>query len=468
VRNSQLPTNFGKLEPEMQVMLGIVFFGVIMSDWKAKLQTVKHELDRENAVEITLPAVFGFKYHGTFDIEPLLNSLDWGIHDCPVSVNFAPCKSANYQALSLLVLYFWRLRARGCRITIVLDDDTTGASAMWRRMGALGLFHVSTDENVQFIGNDFKPLLAIRNTDDFKRALSTAESYTEDFDIEYTNTLRYVLSELLYNTLEHGISHFPHRGIQRRLPSIIQFTWYSTKNEIQFIVADVGVGIKEHLSQTYPDLADDEEALRLAIRPQVSGTFRGSDPYRSKNNAGVGLFISSNIVKRLQAEMYLVSGHGQMHISPRDTTTKMNTSSWPGTFVLVSISVDPSIKFALHSMMQEFRESARAEITKQDESASESRHYLSIDNYFGSHAEDKSAAIKYRTEKLVPAINAGKSILVDFSNVNYAPHSFLSALFATPIRILGIAAYKRIKIVNATPDIRETIDFILDENTDEA
>jgi hypothetical protein len=46
-----------------------------------------------------------------------------------------------------------------------------------------------------------------------------------------------------------------------------------------------------------------------------------------------------------------------------------------------------------------------------------------------------------------------------------APHSFLSALLATPIKILGLPAYKKIKIVNAAPEIRETIDYILDENT---
>ena len=70
-----------------------------------------------------------------------------------------------------------------------------------------------------------------------------------------------------------------------------------------------------------------------------------------------------------------------------------------------------------------------------------------------------------RDRRLLPAIAQGKTLLLDFEEVISAPHSFLNALLASPIRQLGMAAYKRIKVINALPEIRETIDFILDENT---
>ena len=66
-------------------------------------------------------------------------------------------------------------------------------------MGATGLFHVSTDEKSHFRHNDYKPLLAIRNSKDFKKAISTAEDYTKDFNVEYQNTLRHVISELWHS-----------------------------------------------------------------------------------------------------------------------------------------------------------------------------------------------------------------------------------------------------------------------------
>jgi len=115
--------------------------------------------------------------------------------------------------------------------------------------------------------------------------------------------------------------------------------------------------------------------------------------------------------------------------------------------------------------MAELREVAGREISRSEKEESSNRQLLVVNNYFGKHAEDKDAAITHRNRYLLPAIEEGRSILIDFNNVENAPHSFLSALLATPIKRLGMDAYKKIKIVNASPEIRETIDFILDENT---
>jgi hypothetical protein len=438
----------------------------LMQDWQKKLYSVKRQIEKEKTVTVKLPPSFAFKRHGATDYDSYLDFFDWSHKDQPVKIDFTECKSANYQALSLLSLYLWRLRAQGCRISTILDDSEQGASLMWRRMGAHALFHVSTDDNVQFQSNEYKPLLGIRNSVDFKKAIATAEEYTEGFDVEYTNTLRYVLSELLYNTLEHGVSCFNWKGVQKRMPSIIQFTWYQTRSEIQFVVGDVGVGIRAHLSQTYHEIESDEDALRLAIRPQVSGTFGRSDPYQAKNNAGVGLYISTNIIRKLNADMHIISGGAVMHVSPRDVTTKALKNNWPGTFVVVSVKVQEGQQFTLHAMMQEFREAARMELSKGDKTERNDSFYFSVNNFFGPYAEDKQDGIKHRDKKLLPAVKEGKILIIDFDSIKSAPHSLLSALLATPIKILGMSAYKRIKIINASPEIRETIDYIMDENTE--
>ncbi len=438
-----------------------------MNNWHTQLGTLKRKMYKEKEVTLVLPARFSFKDHDAYDFNKCLSFFDWSLSNRPIRIDFNTCKSANYQSMSLVVLYCWRLREQGCRITFILDENTQqGSSQMWRLMGAVGLFHVSTDENVQFKGNEYKPLIAIRNSDDFKLAISKSEDYTKDFNVEYLNTLRYVLSELLYNTLEHGISYFKYRGIQRRMPSLIQFTWYQKHNEIHFLVSDIGVGIKEHLSQSYPGIESDEDALRLAIQPNVSGTFGKTDPYQSKNNAGVGLFLSSNIVRKLNADMHIVSGNGVIHISPRDITSKTIDQTWPGTFVLVSVRIEENIKFTLHTMMQEFRKAASRELAKGTKKEDDKSFYLSVYNYFGPYAEDKEAAIKFRDNRIISAIKSKKILIVDFDRVNSAPHSFLSALLATPTKILGMSAYKKIKIINSSPEIRETIDYILDENTE--
>ena len=277
--------------------------------------------------------------------------------------------------------------------------------------------------------------------------------------------MRYVLSELLYNTLEHGSSSYKF-GLNRvRIPSIIQFGWYQQSDELHFIVADTGIGIKRHIERTYPGQDSHETAIKKSLNYKVSGTFATANPYENKDNAGVGLYISSNIVRKLHADMYVVSGDGLVHVSPRDTTSKKLKHSWKGTFVLVTIKLGGDEALNLHKLMTELRNVAEKELLKNSDSEDKGEHYLSINNFFGAYAENKEEAIAYRKKYLIDAVKAGKVIRLDFQDVIASPHSFLSALIATPIKIYGTTSYKKIKIVNAIPEIRETIDYIFDDNT---
>ena len=407
-----------------------------------------------------------FNRAGAKQFDQVLSVFDWSLSDIPVEIDFRQCRSANYQAASLVVPYCWKLKQQNCTVSFNLDNEgDQNGSRVWRLMGAMGLFAVSTDPTVNFKSNEHKPLFAIRNSEDFKLALTKVDEFTTTFGVEYQKTLRYVLSELLYNLLEHGRSDFFWKGHRFPTPGILQFTWYEKVNELHFLVGDIGMGVKRHLTQAYPGIAADEEALRLAIQPEVSGTFGKQDPYTNRNNAGMGLFLSSNIVRRLRADMYLISGNGMLHVSPVDTTSKTLDVAWPGAFALVTVRLDRGSEFALDSMMQEFRAQARTEVRARTDAAEENRHYLNVFNYFGRNADDKTAAIAYRDRHLLAAVDSGKSIIVDFNEVETSTHSFLNALLASPIRRLGLVAYKRIRYVNVPKDIRETIDYVMDDNT---
>lgn len=411
-------------------------------------------------ITISLPDHLSFIHNGVYDFDRYLSLFDWTLKDVPVEVDFRQCRNANYQALSIFVLYIWQLRKQGCHVELLYGErGLRSVTTMWYNMGAAGIFHVLADQEENFHGKPDKPLLAIRNSVDFRSALEKAENYTRTLNIEYEKTLRYILSELLYNTLEHGKS-------SQHIPSLLQFTWYETKHELSFLIADLGIGIRKHLRQSYPSLADDVEAILLALKPQVSGTFNGSGQiYGAKNNAGVGLYLSSSLVKRLHADMYIVSGHGLVHVSPTEVTRKKLRYSWPGTFVYVTLTLGAIADLNLQKMMAEFRKAAAFELEQANSNDQQQSFYLNMRNYFGRYAEDKQLAIKLRDEKILSAVEAGKTITIDFEDVTSAPHSLLNALLATPIQRLGLLAYKKIKIINASPEIRETVDFIMDENT---
>lgn len=429
------------------------------------LKGLKKKMAKEKVVIINLPARFSFREHNVAEFETSLSIFDWDLSNTPVRIDMTMCSSPNYQTLSLLVVYGWYLKSRGCTVTYVESDSENGASDLWRKMGARGTFPVLFSETQQFVGNNHKPLLAVRNARDFKHVIETADSYTDGFDVEYASTLRYVLSELLYNALEHGSSYGIERSSNLKVPAVSQFTWYAKSNEIHFIIADSGIGIKKHIEQAYPGQENDVEAIKLSLKSQHSGTFGSNNPYKDKNNAGMGLYISSNIIRRLNADMYIVSGNGVVHISPRDVTGKTLPHKWQGTFVLVTIRLERVSEFNLHKTMQEFRAAAEQEQYKARNEEISERFYVSISNIFGRYAEEKEAAIRFRDRKLFPEAENGKAILLDFEDVVSCPHSFLSALLASPIKSMGMLSYKKIKVVNASSEIRETIDFIFDDNT---
>jgi hypothetical protein len=151
---------------------------------------------------IVIPDHFSFRGKKVYDFGSALEVFEWELHDVEVLIDLTNVSQANYQALSVFSLYIWHLRLNECRIEVKFDPNS-GIREMWYRMGLFGW------SQVLFGGEDFKchrykPLIAIRSQDGFKQALAVAEAFADSFDIEYQKTLRYVLSELLYNTLEHG------------------------------------------------------------------------------------------------------------------------------------------------------------------------------------------------------------------------------------------------------------------------
>ena len=433
---------------------------------KDQLYGVRNKMRQDARKVIKIPAGLTFNRAGSKHFDQVLTVFDWSLKDIPVEIDFTYCDSANYQATTLLILYCLHLKKQNCTISFRFKHDgELNGSRVWRMLGADSWLTVSTDPTTNFPFNEHKPLFAIRNSDDFQKALQAVDDFSSQFGVEYQKTLRYVLSELLYNLREHGNSDFYWKGHRFPTPGLLQFTWYEKINELHFIIADMGIGVKQHLSQTYKGLGSNEEALRLAIQPEISGTFGRQDPYSNRNNAGMGLFLSSNIVRRLRADMYLVSGNGLLHVSPADTTAKLLESSWPGTFALVTIRLDRGSDFALDAMMNDFRAQARSEVKARTDANTENRYYLNVYNYFGKYADNKEDAIKHRDKYLLSAVEEGNAILIDFQDVESSTHSFLNALLASPIRRMGIRSYKRIRIVNATKDIRETIDYVLDDNT---
>ena len=413
---------------------------------------------RNNTPILQLPSTLSFKNKNLVDFNSYLSIFDWSYSGDKLVIDGSKCVNANYQALSLLILYIWFLKSKGCYVRLYCNKRSTFGQ-MWYRLGGPGCYNVLEDSNENFRFIYDKPMFAIRNQSiDIPSALDKILDYTTKIDMDlisgHEGTLRYIVSELLYNTLEHGYNP--------NIPSLLQFNWYKNKGQLSFIIADLGIGIKRHLEKTYPVFTSDMTALETAIKPEVSGTFGAPKlPYEGQNNAGMGLYLSSNIGKTLEADMYIVSGQGLLHISPTDITSNTLRQPWPGTFVYMTIGFD------INDELERLRQQAKAEVDARKNIEAPKEVVIDMYNYFGKHCEVKYEAIKQRDKRILPALAEGKTVVLDFTEAETATHSFLVALLATPICNTGIKAYKLIKIKGANPPIRATIDFIFDSYTSE-
>ncbi len=413
---------------------------------------------------LKLPATLSFKNKNIVDFDSYLSIFDWDFNGSRLIIDGKNCINANYQALALLIQYIWYLKTKGCYVKVFFNK-TSSLRTMWYRLGGAGTYNVlhNSNENFRFIYD--KPMFAIRNQSiDISTALNQILSYTNQIDMDlisgHESTLRYIISELLYNTLEHGYNP--------DIPSLLQFNWYKNKGQLSFMIADLGVGIKAHLEKAYPSFSSDMTALEASIKPEVSGTFNSSKkPYEAQNNAGMGLYLSSNIGKTLEADMYIVSGTGLLHISPTDITSNTLRKPWPGTFVYMTIGFDKFKSFDINEALEKLRQQAKAEVDARANKTVAQEVIIDMYNYFGTNCEVKYEAIKRRDRQILPALAEGKTVTLDFTNTDTATHSFLVALLATPICNAGIKAYKLIKIVGANPTIRATIDFIFDSYTED-
>lgn len=159
---------------------------------------------------------------------------------------------------------------------------------------------------------------------------------------EQAESLKYLVSELVRNALEHSGS---------RVGAFVCAQYYSKTDRIAIGVADAGIGIKASMSRSYKT-RDSLEAIMLALRPGITGMtkrFGGTD-----YNAGLGLFFTKCIACATRNFFVAYSGDGffklktspetdkiPLYIDPSEdrSTTYTGLPSWSGTVIGVDISM---------------------------------------------------------------------------------------------------------------------------------
>jgi hypothetical protein len=410
---------------------------------------------------LELPQKFSWVNRDLYSFDSVLGWFDWSVKGRDeVIVDLRACRSANYQAMALLVLYVWWLRRNNERVDFAYEDDPgeTSATTLWKRMGARGWSQVMYKPSEQFRGAPTKPLFAIRNREDASHVNERLSDYLKTFPGGYIDALRHVVSELIYNAVEHG-----QNSLSPKIPAIAQISWYRSRGELSFLIADLGPGIKAHLQAAAGPFETDLDAIRKAAEPNVSGTFGTASPYYTQNNAGLGLFVSSELARILSANLYVASGGGLLHFSADNVLGKTLSSKWPGTFALLNVKLSPTgPPLDFESEKARVLEKA-AKANGSPESGTSS---FVIWNHLGRFGDNKDEAIRFRDHHLLPNLRTGRIVRLDFRDMEQISHSSAHALFAAAVKELGVEVYRRIKLFNAKESIRSTVDFVFETNLD--
>lgn len=164
----------------------------------------------------------------------------------------------------------------------------------------------SHDESGRFI-----PITQIKTQAEQSRFVTDVSPLLHlNSDPEKAAAIRYIVSELLRNTIEHSNSL---NG------AFVAAQYYPKTNKISLGICDTGIGLKASLNRFhYPK--DDADAIRLALTPGVSGaTFHAGG---NDQNAGAGLYIIKSLAKITRNYFTIYSGDTEYKLLKYDKRVK--------------------------------------------------------------------------------------------------------------------------------------------------
>lgn len=86
---------------------------------------------------------------------------------------------------------------------------------------------------------------------------------------------------------------------------------------------------------------------------------------------------------------------------------------------------------------------------------------LSIAGTVGSFAENKDVAAKLRSECILPCLQQGEIVRLDFGGVTLTTQSFVHALISEALRQIGESALDLLEFANCNETIRGIIETVV-------
>ena len=250
----------------------------------------------------------------------------------------------------------------------VYFDDINAASGHY--LQRMGLFELLGVENIRHIterdpSGRFVPLTVVKTAAEQTKFVTDIMPLLHlDKAPEQAEAIRYVVSELLRNVLEHA---------EAPNGAIVAAQYYAKTKRVSIGIVDTGVGIKKTINRSHSAWTD-AEALRLALTPGITGTTNREGG--TVDNAGAGLFFIKSIAVNNHDLFMLYSGDAMyklhkrpgevkyLHVNPFDDphSLKEDVPHWQGTVVGIDISIEQTKSFA--DLMGAIRKTYSSAITE--------------------------------------------------------------------------------------------------------
>lgn len=192
--------------------------------------------------------------------------------------------------------------------------DLTATSGSY--LDSMGLFNFTNQKSPYHIhkkdsSGRFVPLSIIKTPSEQTEFITEIVPMLH-LDARKADAIRYVIGELVRNTLEHSLS---------KHGAVVAAQYYKKSNTIRIGICDGGIGIRKSLEQFWPGHAqNDIDAIKWALLPGVSGTTTVAGG--TGDNAGAGLFFIKSIAKIARNYFMIYSGSGIYKLLLRDKRFK--------------------------------------------------------------------------------------------------------------------------------------------------
>lgn len=275
-------------------------------------------------------------------------------------------------------------------------------------------------------------------------------------DEEISGAVKYSLIELLRNVVQHSGSNGG---------GVAMAQYYPKTGLVEVCVADMGVGIKATINEAYPEIDNNLKALKFCTQPHVSRTFGPAAYTAMKDNAGLGLFFIKQIASMSGGSFFLGSKDaiadiwGDREGKQLKIYRLARAGGWPGTFAYLQLRRDSIAEF--DSVLVKCREiAAEAKKYPSELALDFIEEVPEIENLIvvrvTEFEEDVEKAAEVRDTTILPNINSGKMVVIDFSKVKFATQSFVHALMYKVIRD-GQQIGATLSIANCTDSTRQAV-----------